>query len=91
LSGLIDVDELERRYDDNTSGQTSCRSVTGRRQVGAVSGDGRCLPHGRQANGHKHHDMVEPDPATESTVPARRSSSSYRSDASPLVAKSADG
>lgn len=90
LSGLIDVDELKRRYDNKKSGPAAHRSGPGRRPVGAMSGDGRCLQHGSKANGHEDHDVIEPDPATESTAPANASRSSYRTDVPSLVAKSAN-
>ncbi len=97
LSGLIDVDELERLYDgkrpkpkSNRSGPASHPSVTGRAQVGAVSGDSRCLQHGSKPNDYQDHNVIEPDPADESTVPANPSRASYRSSDSALVAKSAD-
>lgn len=90
LSGLIDVDELERLYDDKKSGPASHPSVTGRSHVGAVSGDGRCLQHGSKANGHQDHNVIEPDEVLESTVPANPSRASYRSGSSALVAKSAE-
>lgn len=91
LSGLIDVAELKRRYDEKPSGQNSHRSVTGRPQVGAVSGDSRCLPHGGKANGSRDHDVIEQDGVPERTAPATKPRSSYRSDVQALVAKSADG
>ena len=48
LCGLIDVAELKRSYDEKKSGSKLSRSGPGRPQVGAVSGDGRCLQHGSE-------------------------------------------
>ncbi len=91
LSGLIDVAELKRSYDDNQSGSQSNRSGVGRPKVGVVSGDSRCLQHGRKANGSRDHEVIEQDDVPERTVPANTSESSYRTNAPSLVARSADG
>jgi hypothetical protein len=91
LSGLIDVAELKRSYDDNQSGSKSKRSETGRPQVGAVSGDSRPHRNGANTNGSNGHHADEPEDVPERTVPANTSESSYRTNVPSLVAKSADG
>jgi DNA primase catalytic core len=95
LSGLIDVGELERLYDERKSGSTSRRSVTGRHQVGAVSGDGRRRANGINANGRNDPGADQGDAVPERTVPANAARSSYRNPAGrdpvpPLVARPAD-
>jgi DNA primase catalytic core len=80
LSGLIDVAELKRSYDDNQSGSKSKRSETGRPQVGVVSGDSRPHRNGANTNGGNGHDADEPEDVPERTVPANKPRSSYRSD-----------
>ena len=72
LSGLIDVAELKRSYDEKKSGSKSNRSGAGRPQVGAVSADGRTPQNGTKANGHNGHDADEPEDVPERTVPANK-------------------
>jgi hypothetical protein len=80
LSGLIDVAELKQTYDEKKSGSAANRSGSGRPQVGVLSGSGRPQQSGVNANGHNGHEANDDDAASEGTVPANKSPSSYRSD-----------